>query len=327
MITVRALYHYPVKGLSAQPLVRAAIESGKPFPQDRVYALARPGGPYDVSTAQWAKKGQFVMLMLDEGLAGVASECNAAGHITLRRDDAAILHTDLNDAAGRADLERLVWTLAPKLPAAPKLVRAKGGHFMDKPDNVISLINLATVRSLEQQWGVEIDPLRFRANIYIDGAEPWQEFDWLGGDIAIGGLDFSVDRRNGRCGATNVNPRSGARDLDIPRSLRSAFGHKDLGVYLVARGNGDLNVGDAVAAPQTAVGQSSGTAPAAAAPDAAHSYICAGCYFIYDESKGFPAQAIAAGTSFASFPETWRCPDCGTGKSTFRPNQKTADAR
>jgi GntR family transcriptional regulator/MocR family aminotransferase len=31
---------------------------------------------------------------------------------------------------------------------------------MDKPDNVISLINLATVRSLEQQWGIEIDPLR-----------------------------------------------------------------------------------------------------------------------------------------------------------------------
>jgi GntR family transcriptional regulator/MocR family aminotransferase len=31
---------------------------------------------------------------------------------------------------------------------------------MDKPDNVISLINLATVRSLEQQRGIEIDPLR-----------------------------------------------------------------------------------------------------------------------------------------------------------------------
>ena len=87
---------------------------------------------------------------------------------------------------------------------------------MDKPDNVISLINLATVRSLEQQWGVAIDPLRFRANIYVDGAKPWEEFDWVGSEIRIGGTVFSVDRKNGRCGATNVNPATGRRDLDIP---------------------------------------------------------------------------------------------------------------
>ena len=66
-------------------------------------------------------------------------------------------------------------------------MRSRGGHFMDKPENLVSLINLATVRSLEEQWGYEIDPLRFRANIYIDGAEPWEEFDWVGADIRLGG--------------------------------------------------------------------------------------------------------------------------------------------
>jgi hypothetical protein len=69
-----------------------------------------------------------------------------------------------------------------------------------------------------------IDPLRFRANLYIDGARPWEEFDWVGRDIKIGGVAFSVDRKNGRCGATNVNPVTGQRDLDIPGSLRAAFG-------------------------------------------------------------------------------------------------------
>ena len=103
---------------------------------------------------------------------------------------------------------------------------------MDKPDNVISLINLATVRSLELQWGYDIDPLRFRANLYIDGARPWEEFDWIGSDIRIGDAVFRVDRRNGRCGATNVNPDTGRRDLDMPSSLRAAFGHKELGIYL-----------------------------------------------------------------------------------------------
>ena len=122
---------------------------------------------------------------------------------------------------------------------------------MDKPDNVISLINLATVRSLEAQWGVAIDPLRFRANIYIDGAEPWEEFNWVGGEIRIGDTVFAVDRKNGRCGATNVNPATGRRDLDIPGSLRAAFGHKNLGVYLVVREGGEIAVGDPVLAPRS----------------------------------------------------------------------------
>ena len=95
-------------------------------------------------------------------------------------------------------VEDIVWQLVPALRSAPVLVRSPDGHFMDKPDNVISLINLATVRSLEQQWGIAINPLRFRANLYIDGARPWEEFEWVGSDIRIGDVVFRVDRRNGR---------------------------------------------------------------------------------------------------------------------------------
>ena len=57
---------------------------------------------------------------------------------------------------------------------------------MDKPDNVLSLINLATVKSLSEQWGVDINPLRFRANFYVDGARPWEEFEWIGSTSAHG---------------------------------------------------------------------------------------------------------------------------------------------
>jgi GntR family transcriptional regulator/MocR family aminotransferase len=197
-------------------------------------------------------------------------------------------------------------------------VRARAGHFMDKPDNVISLINLATVRALEVMWGASLDPLRFRANIYVDGPPAWSEFDWVGQEIRIGGVGFLVDRRNGRCGATNVNPATGARDLDIPRSLRTAFGHKDLGVYLVAQGDGRIAVGDAFQTPASS--QHTGlAAPAGGAfAPSAHRFICSGCYFIYDDRLGLPAQGIASGTAIADFPDAWRCPDCGSPKSTFR---------
>jgi GntR family transcriptional regulator / MocR family aminotransferase len=179
---------------------------------------------------------------------------------------------------------------------------------------------LATVRSLEEQWGYEIDPLRFRANIYIEGARPWEEFDWIGSDVRIGGATFTVDRKNGRCGATNVNPLTGRRDLDIPGSLRAAFGHKNLGVYLVTREGGRIAVGDVVARPSSAAARAT---PAARPPQVARvprrQFICRGCYFIYEEEKGLPQQLIGPGTPFADIPPSWRCPDCGTEKATFRP--------
>jgi GntR family transcriptional regulator/MocR family aminotransferase len=53
-------------------------------------------------------------------------------------------------------------------------------------------------------------------------------------------------------------------------------------------------------------------------------FICGGCYFIYEQSAGLPDQSIAAGTPFAAIPPNWRCPDCGTEKSTFRPYVQTA---
>jgi GntR family transcriptional regulator/MocR family aminotransferase len=309
MPLVTGLYRYPVKGLSPQAESAVRVESGKPFPFDRVFALARPGVAVDPAAPKWAKKGLFVMLMLDEGLARVRTHLDEATHrLTVVEGNRIVLSADLNEGEGRARVESFFHTLAPSLRAAPRLVRARDGHFMDKPDNVISLINLATLRSLEEQWGYAIDKLRFRANVYIDGAPPWSEFDWIDHDVRIGEAVFRVDRRNGRCGATNVDPASGRRDLDIPGSLRRAFGHKDLGVYLVARNDAEIAVGDVMelpgqAAPRPAIAAT--VSPAAGG----RSYICRGCYFVYHEA--------AQGVAFTELPKDWPCPDCGTHTGNF----------
>jgi GntR family transcriptional regulator/MocR family aminotransferase len=227
-----------------------------------------------------------------------------------------VLRVDLRTREGRDAVEAFFARQVPSLAAAPKLVQSREGHFMDKPDNVMSCINLATLRSLEQQWGYPIHPLRFRANFYIDGARPWEEFDWIGSDIMLGDVLFRVDRRNGRCGAVNVNPVTGERDLDLPGALRKAFGHKDIGVYLVARKSGKVVVGDQVVVPE--VETSANGDPAFVPPPAGQgSFICRGCYYIYEESRGVPG--LGAGTSFSTVGKDWRCPDCGTEKANFRP--------
>jgi GntR family transcriptional regulator/MocR family aminotransferase len=325
MRVVRGIYRYPIKGLSPQVVRGVELESGKPFPFDRIFALARPNVPIDVDAPRWAKKGLFLMLMLDETLAQVRTHLDVdTMQLTVLRDEGpfgegapaeCVLSADLKTRAGRAAVEEFFRSQVPKLQAAPKLVQATDGHFMDKPDNVMSCINLATVRSLEGMWGRVVHPLRFRANFYIEGARPWEEFDWIGSDIRFGDVLFRVDRRNGRCGATNVNPVTGERDMDIPGSLRKSFGHKDLGIYLIARSNGRVVVGDHVVVPDLQPSQPS-PEPSPAPTPGSGSYICRGCYFIYDETRAVDGSAVVR---FSALTDAWSCPDCGTGKQSFRP--------
>jgi GntR family transcriptional regulator / MocR family aminotransferase len=319
MPVVTSIYRYPIKGLSAQPLSSVFLDAGRPFPSDRVFALARPNTPIDMQAPKWAKKGMFVMLMLDEVLAQVKTHLDLdTMQFTITQGNRQILVANLNDENDCAKVEEYFHRLVPTLRAAPRLVRSRGGHFMDKPDNVLSMINLATVKSLSEQWGFDINPLRFRANFYIDGARPWEEFEWIGSNLRMGEATFRVERRNGRCGATNVNPDTGRRDLDIPGSLRAAFGHKDLGVYLVTRESGAVAAGDSVEIPCINGGVE--IPITAQVPANGHRrFMCRGCYFIYEEAQGLPQQSIPAGTIFADIPSGWCCPDCGTEKATFRP--------
>ena len=274
MPSIADLFVYPIKGLSAQRLGAAAIRAGAPFPGDREFALLRPGAPIDPAAPHWAKKGNFAMLMLDEALARATTRCED-GRVRAEAPGRPPFAGGFAQEDERRAFGEWLHALTPQFSAPPTWVRAPGGHFMDKPDNVISLINLETVRALAALWGRPVDPMRFRANIYIEGAPAWSEFGWIGQDIALGGLAFRVDRRNGRCAAVNVDPATGVRDLDIPRWLRDAFGHKDLGVYLFAREDGRIAPGDAVVAPAGEAAPSGADAEGVA--PATERFVCAGC--------------------------------------------------
>ncbi len=320
MPIVKALYRYPIKGLSPQAMTRVDLAAGGAVPLDRVFALARPGAPIDPAEPKWAKKSLFLMLMLDDGLAELKTHLDVeTRRLTVMQGNVQVLAANLDDERDWPAIEAFFHAHVPALREPPRLVRSRDGHFMDKPENLVSLINLATVRSLEEQWGYEIDPLRFRANVYIDGAKPWEEFDWVGSDIRLGEAVFTDDRRNGRSGATNVNPVTGRRDLDIPGSLRAAFGHKDLGVYLTTRVGGGVKLGDSVETPEVEPSARSRASIARPAAAQQRRFICRGCYFIYEEAQGLPRLEIAPGTRFADIPASWRCPDCGTEKANFRP--------
>jgi hypothetical protein len=49
-----------------------------------------------------------------------------------------------------------------------------------------------------------------------------------------------------RCAATNVDPRTGIRDLAIPESLLRALGHMDCGIYAEVIAGGAVAPGDRI---------------------------------------------------------------------------------
>lgn len=250
MPAIDSLFRFPVKGLSAEPLDRVAIAPGEPFPFDRAWAIENGPSGFDPAAPRHFPKIAFLMLMRNERLAELATRFDAETRVlTVARNSTRLAEGSLDTAEGRRALEAFFdhWC-ADDLRGPARIVSAPAHTFSDSAAKVISLINLASVRAIEAAIGAPVHPLRFRGNVYVDDLPAWQEFDWVGREIAVGGVRFRVAKRIDRCAATNVDPETGRRDLQMPKSLMTAFGHLDCGVYLEAVSAGAIARSDAIAA-------------------------------------------------------------------------------
>lgn len=250
---IAALYRYPVKGLSPEPLDRVALAPGKCLPQDRRFALALPSTLFDPARPQWLAKTHFAMLMRDEKLAELHTSFDAAtGLLSVARGGAPLLEARLTAPEGQAAVaEFFTRFLDGIVPGPLRVVEAPGHAFADarpKPnattDQYVSLINRASIAALEARLGAAIEPLRFRANLYFDGPPAWAELDWLGREIGIGPARLRVIAAITRCAATAVNPATAARDLDIVGGLQRQFGHNLMGIYAEVAQGGEIARGD-----------------------------------------------------------------------------------
>ena len=251
-ITVTQICRYPVKGLSAELLEKVALAVDKGLPGDRRFAIAHGSSALPAEIADWVPKTSFLALVKNERLAALETAFDeASGVLTIKRGGKPVARGKLTDRIGRTLIEEFFAAyMASEARGKPKLVQAAPERSIsDHRDCVVSLINLASLRDLGRVVGGPVDPIRFRGNVYIDGGSPWQEFTWVDQEIAIGGARLKVTTRIDRCAATNVNPATAARDLNIPQALQRGFGHVDCGVYARVIAAGTVAVGDAVAPP------------------------------------------------------------------------------
>src|ERR1043165_6957296 len=220
--SVRAIYRYPVKGLSPQPLERTGLAVGATLPADRLYAIENGPSGFDPAAPAYFPKQRFLMLMRNERLAALRTDYDEATHnLTIRHEGREAARGDLRTQEGRLAIEAFFRRFIPKeLRGPPKVLSGVGHSFSDVAKKVVSIINLASVAEVKAAAGAPVQPLRFRGNVYVSGWPAWHEFDLLGAEIAIGGsARLKVVKRIQRCAATEVDPDTGIRDVPVPRRL------------------------------------------------------------------------------------------------------------
>lgn len=248
--TLTGIYRYPVKGLSAERLDRVALTAGETLPFDRAWAIENGPSRFDPENPCHLPKVAFLMLMRDERLASLDARFEEESQrLVLRRGGRQVAGGDLTTRSGRQIIEQFIAAfMASSLRGAPRIVSAPGHSFTDTAAKSVHVINLASVRELERLAGRPVNPLRFRPNLIVDGLKPWTEFGWVGHEIAVSAVRLRVTARTERCAATNVDPETGARDMDIPATLQREWRHTDFGVYAEVMTDGEIAIGASVEA-------------------------------------------------------------------------------
>jgi uncharacterized protein YcbX len=243
---IASLWRHPVKGFTPERLARARLTAGGFFPGDRIYAVEDGPTGFDPAAPTWIPKMKFAVLAKIAEVARARTAYDeASGALTVTAAGRAPFCADLTAEPGReAFADWLTGFLGEAANGTLTVVQAPGHRFTDHPQGHLSIVNLASVRELEARVGRPVDPLRFRANLYVEGWPAWIEEQALGATALLGPVRAEVFSPIVRCVATHVDPASGERDMDVVAALREHFGHLHCGVYLHILEGGELAEGD-----------------------------------------------------------------------------------
>ena len=244
--TIAALYRHPVKGFTPEPLERATLSAGQAFPGDRLRAVEIGPSGFDPAAPAPVSKMRFAVLARLPEIARVRTRWDeATDALTVSAPEAPDLVVRLGEPGDERRLEAWLTDFLGEEATAPlRLLDGRGHRFMDDPKGAVSVLNLASVRDLERRMGVAVDPLRFRANVWVEGWPAWVENDWIGRDMALGKARLTVVKPIVRCVATHVDPATGTRDIDVLSALHDLYGHRWCGLYLSVGTGGALAPGD-----------------------------------------------------------------------------------
>lgn len=260
-MVVEKLFIYPIKGCGGIPLETAEIDEFG-LKGDRRYMIVDQRGQFlsqrkhpEMSLIQTQMEGDFITVRY-EGKNGLTLEPTMeSSDITVRIWDDEVTATDMGEAVSLWFSEVLgqkvhLVTIGRRYS---RNVRISGAiysskmHFGDAcPILVTSQESLDDLNS-RLESPVAID--RFRPNLVISGARPYEEDTWS--YFRIGDQLLQFGKRCGRCTVTTINQRTGEAGKEPLKTLatyRKADGNVYFGSYYLPVTRGLVSVGMAVAA-------------------------------------------------------------------------------
>ncbi|MGJ8629094.1 MAG: MOSC domain-containing protein [Sulfitobacter sp.] len=241
---VSALYRHPLKSHGREALQHVTLHAGQSMPFDRRWAVAHDASKAD-GTA-WVPCQNFNRGAKAPGLMAINAVLDEqSGDLTLSHPN----RPDLTFNPDQDITQFFDWVrpLVPSNRAQPdRILRLVERGFTDTNYPSVSLCNTASHAAVSEQAGTDLSPMRWRGNIWFDGADAWQEWNWIGKEITLGGAALVVRERIVRCLATATNPVSGVRDVDTLGILNKTWDHQNFGIYAEVIKGGPVALGDSL---------------------------------------------------------------------------------
>lgn len=236
------IFRHPIKAHGRQSLDHVALNEGRCLPFDRHWAVAHEAARLRDG---WNPCMNFTRGAKTPTLQAISAQFDdAAGQLTLTHPARDALAFDPDTAQGQADFLNWVAPLMAGGRAQPVRLVTAGRGMTDTDFESVSILNLASNRVLGARLGCDLGLDRWRGNLWLDGLAPWEEFDLLDRELAIGDARLKVVERITRCRATMVDCATGRIDVDTLAELDAGYGHTDFGVYAIVTRGGIIRTGD-----------------------------------------------------------------------------------
>jgi len=244
---LKKIYRFPIKGFPGQELDATQLNAGFGIPHDRRFAITKSAA----YKGEWMASSLFYINAVTDGMSKHQLKMED-DIISITNTEGMTLAFDMNDAESlqqaNNQIEKFIKPVGLVDHAPPPQIvdSYDTTPLWDFPDTQISFININTVKAISEALGEELDPLRFRGNLLVDGIPAWQEFSWMGKRIKLGETELEISSPIKRCPTPGVNPATGERDINVTQGIQDHFGHIYCGIYANVVKAGDISTGDKV---------------------------------------------------------------------------------
>ena len=256
--TISSINYCPVKSVSFQTIENCKIKKDIGIVSDRIFAFAKDLDQEQAKLFEKSpddRKGKWnkVLTLKNSPVLNKYNFIFKDEKLTLTLKDKEILTIDINQLEQRKALSNKISELESSLKQPITLMKNHEFPFFDTSIsnkvnfvNSVSLLNIQSINDFQKKIERNVESSIFRGNICIDGIEPWKEREWIGKIIKINNVSFKVEKNIPRCVAINLKPQTDDNSFNLLQSLKKTYNHFEMGIYLTALNDGQINIGDSI---------------------------------------------------------------------------------